>query len=177
MKQAIIIFLSSRRVAIMQAPLSPDGQVDDLNKISSIRIKAKLYAIIKYILTFFYRLVQILFFGGLILGFFYLLDTYQNKTERRYGFTITTPYLSRNPPIEPIMINNLNEGGVFEKAGFKGGDIVLFPQFESTIKFYNYLKQPGGTELWLEVIRIRDYDTDLYLEGKCKKQKIKFVAP
>lgn len=177
MKRAIIIFLSTKKVAFMLSSLTPDGQLDELTKISSIKIKSKLYAAIRYILRFLRRLVLILFFGGLILGLFHIVDTYQNKTERRYGFKITTPYLSRRPPIEPIMILFLDEGEVFEKAGFKVGDIVRFPQFGSTTKFYNYLKQSSESELWLEVIRIKDFDKELYLEGKCKTHKISFIAP
>jgi len=161
----------------MLGSLTPNGQVDDLTKIGIIKIKSKLYAILRSIFKFIYGLVIFLFFGGLILGMFHLLDTYQNKTARKYGFTITTPYLSRRPPIEPIMINNIDEGGVFEKAGFKVGDIIRYPQFRSTTRFSNYLKQSPGTELWLEIIRIKDFNKELYLEGKCKTHKITFVAP
>ena len=121
-------------------------------------------------------LVIIAILGGLVLVL-YFADFHQCKVEKRLGFKVVTPYLSIRPRVEVLMLNYVDSGGVFEKAGFRAGDIIINRDYRSRCGFLNSLDQPTGTNLWLEIVKLDDFDPTTYLDGTCQKTRIEFVAP
>jgi len=113
----------------------------------------------------------------LIIVFLFFADNYQGKVERRYGFKVVTPDLSIYPRVEPLMLNFVDSGGVFEQAGFKAGDIILKQDYYSVCGFKRSLDKTPGTKLWLEVVALEDFEPHQYLRGECRKRRIEFIAP
>jgi len=96
-------------------------------------------------------LISILFLG-------YVISHHKNASERRYGFCTMTPELRWTKcQIEPIMFRCIEEGGAFDKAGFRDKDILVAPSFNSVNALIKSLKQPKGTVLLFEVIPYEDF--------------------
>lgn len=108
----------------------------------------------------------------------YLLSHHKNTIEKRYGFCIMTPELKwTNCHIEPIMIRCIEDGGAFDKAGFRDRDILVAPSFNSVNALIKSLKQTKGTVLQFGVIPFDDFRPECESEKRGTPVIRTVVAP
>lgn len=78
----------------------------------------------------------------------------QNKIEKRYGFSVSTPELGKKfiSPCEQMVVMRVDSGGAFYNAGIRIFDVVLFSP-RSVSAFMKKLENtPQGAVLYIHTI-------------------------
>ena len=96
----------------------------------------------------------VLLFGGWVAWVMFEMVYYQAAVgaslNRGLGFTHGSPYVRCGGEVtEVFTIESVTAGGVFDRAGFRQGDIV---RGRSITEFYKLLHRSRGREVTIEVV-------------------------
>jgi len=84
----------------------------------------------------------------------WLVTFRQCKVEKRFGFTVATPYLGSRilDPCEVLMVITVRKDGAFYRAGFRCGDVLTNKTYHWVHRYIGSFDLPPGTVLYIETI-------------------------
>jgi len=92
-----------------------------------------------------------LIIGIILVG--WLVTLKQCRVEKRYGFSVGTPYIGNYiDRCEVLMVNSVREDGAFYRAGFRSGDVLINTEFNWVNRYIGSFDLPQGTVFYVQTI-------------------------
>jgi hypothetical protein len=89
--------------------------------------------------------------GIILIG--WLITLKQSRVEERFGFTVGTPYIGQIVDrCEVLMINTVEDVGVFYQAGFRADDLLMDTAYQWVHRIIGSFNLPSGSVFYVETI-------------------------